>query len=501
MKIFLIIIFIGFSLFAGAQSKELQKADDLFNKFNYSKAISSYQKILNKGKHTYYCSTKIAECYTKQNNSEEAILWYKKCIEHPEFDSKLYLSLAQELLKEGKQQEASVFFHKYYQHNQSPHQLLTLSYIEYYNELYRDSNRYKAIPLTINTQYDEFGPALYQNEMVFTSNRPLKSISKRNDVQTGQAFFNLFTVDKTSSEAKLFSKDLQTKYNDGPVSFSTDLKTIYITRNTNFETKGINTLDVFVTKASGEGWSKDIKRLPIRKGNYTVAHATISNNGQYLFFSSDMPGGYGGMDLYACEIKNGFIGQATNLGKHVNTAGNEIFPFVDSKDVLYFSSNMHPGIGGYDLFFSKKINGQYSIPFNMGYPANSKADDFSLVLDTNSKFGFFASNRGGGQGGDDLYALQIIQAVDYCMVEATVYSHADSTLLANAFVNIINVETGISTSTKTNSSGKFICHLKKDKKYTFEVRRKLYTDFKGVLTPEELQKFDVLKLNIGLQEK
>jgi tetratricopeptide (TPR) repeat protein len=497
----IILLVFSISQIVFSQSKELEKADEFFNSFNYNKAIKAYEKLIKEGQHTYYCHTKIAKSYSKLNNYEEAAVWYKKCTEHADFDSEIYLQLAQELLKADKQQEASVYFHKYYLQNNMPHQLATQTFIEYYNELLRDSSRFKIIPLAINTPSDEFGPTLYRDEMVFTSNRPIKSIAKRSDVQTGQSFFDLYSLNKTSTEAKLFSKELQTKYNDGPICFSADAKTAYITRNTSFDTKEVNTLDIFVAQKSGDKWSKDVKRLPIRKGNYTVAHAYITKDNKYIYFSSDMPGGYGGMDLYVCELKNGYLSQPRNLGRYVNTAGNEIFPFVDTKGTLYFSSDMHPGMGGYDLFFSTLVNSNYTLPFNLGYPANTSADDFSLVLDNSNAFGFFASNRQGGIGGDDIYALQIVKPLAYCIIEATVYSETDSSLLSNAFVNISDVETGKIMTVKSNKSGKFNCYLKKDKKYTFEVKRRFYSDFKGVLTPEQLQQYDVLKLNIGLKEK
>jgi len=501
MRILFTILLISVYTFGNSQSKDLEKADKLYKSFNYSKAITAYKKLLSNSENTYYSTKMIGNALSKQNKSEEAILWYKKCLDFTDSDAEVYLRLGQELLKLGERNEASVYFHKYYLQNNVPHQLATVSFIEYYNELLRDSTRYVAIPLTINTKYDEIGPAIYGDEMVFSSNRPLSGLSKRSDVQTGKSFFNLFKVDKTSPEAQLFSKELQTKYNDGPVCFSKNLKTAYITRNTNFNTKEVNTLDVFVSRREGEEWSKDVMRLPIRKGAYTVAHAYLTRDEKFIFFSSDMPGGFGGMDLYVCEVKNGFLSQPTNLGKQVNTPGNEIFPFTDANGTLYFSSDMHPGIGGYDLFFSSLINGQYTIPFNLGYPVNSSADDFSLVLDQSNRIGFFASNREGGAGGDDIYALQLIKPLSYCIIEANVYSEKDSLLLSNAHVNITDVATGVIMSVKSNNEGKFNCYLKKDKKYTFEVRREMYTEFKGVLAPEELQKYDVLKLNIGLKEK
>lgn len=501
MRILISILLFSVSLALGAQSKSIVKADKLFYGFDYHKAIASYKKIAKQGEHEYYCYTKIAEAYSKLNQPEEAITWYKKCLEQPEFESKINLQLAHELLKQDNKNEASVYLHKYYQSEKIPHQLASLSFIDYYNELVRDSSRYQVIPLTINSESDEFGPTLLNNQMIFTSNRPINGIAKRKDIQTGQSFFNLYEVNKESTEATLLSKNLQTKYNDGPVCFSYDAKTAYITRNTTFDTKEVNALDIFVSKFDGKKWSKEVKKLPLRKGDYTVAHACISKDGKLFFFSSNMPGGYGGMDIYVCNINNGYLSQPKNLGAKINTSGNEIFPFISNEGVLYFSSDMHPGLGGYDLFFSKLINNEYSIPFNLGFPVNTSDDDFSLTLDETNAFGFFASNRKGGKGGDDLYALQINNPVDYCIIDGFVSNDTDSTALSNAFISVIDDETEVKMDIKTNKEGVFKCYLKKDKKYFFEVRCKLHTDFKGVLSPQDLAPYDVLKLNIGLSEK
>ncbi|WP_430815426.1 hypothetical protein [Carboxylicivirga sp. RSCT41] len=500
-KVLLLIMAFGISHLALSQSKDLESADELFNSFSYNKAIKAYKKLIKKGQHTYYCYTKIAKSYSKLNNFEEAAVWYTKCTEHADFDSRIYLELGQELLKAGKQQEASENFHKYYQQNNMPHQLASLTFMEYYNELMRDSSRYKVTPLEVNTSFDEFGPSLLGNDLVFTSNRPVKSVAKRSDALTGQAFFDLYSLNNETREVKEFSKELQTKYNDGPICFSSDSKTAYLTRNASYDTREINTLDIFVSQLANDKWSKEVKRLPLRKGNYTVAHAYITRDDKFIYFSSNMPGGYGGMDLYVCELKNGYLSQPRNLGPVINTAGNEIFPFINSKGTLYFASDMHPGLGGYDLFFSTQADGNFNLPFNIGYPVNTTADDFSLVMDPGEASGFFASNRQGGAGGDDIYAVQFIKPLAYCIIDASIHSEEDSTLLSNALINITDVETGKMMTIKSNQSGKFNCYLKKDKKYTFEVKRKFYSDFKGVLTPEELQQYDVLKLNIGLKEK
>ncbi len=501
MRYFILILFICCTQFSFSQIKELKKADEQFNSFNYSKAISEYKKVLSDSTHAYYCTKQIADAYSKLEKNFNAIDWYKKCIELPEFEPEIFLRIGQLYLKELDQKEASSYFQKYYNKKGLPHQLSAISFMEYYNDLMSDSARYHLISMSFNSKFDEFGPTLYGDKMVFTSNRPIVGVTKRSDIQTGNAFFNLFIVGQNETEAKLFSKELQSKYNDGPVCFSDNGQTAYLTRNISTSSNEVNSLDVYVSSLEGKKWSKKLRRLPLRKGDYSVAHAYITPDDKYLYFSSDMPGGFGGMDIYMCEIKNGFLTQPLNLGELINTSGNEIFPFADKDGTLYFSSDMHPGLGGYDLFFANLLDGEFAGPFNMGYPVNSPSDDFSLSLDGDNQFGIFASNREGGAGGDDVYAVQLIQPLKYCSIDAKVFNQVDSTLLSNAMVNITELENQLEMTLKTDESGKFNCYLKKDKTYSVTIAHQLYADFKAVLSPAELQRYDILNLNIALEEK
>lgn len=501
MRYFILILLICISQFSFSQIKELKKADEQFNSFNYSKAISEFKKVLNDSIEVYYCTQKIAEAYAKQDRNLEAIDWYRKCMNLPESKPEIALRIGQLYLKEANQEEATSFFQKYYLTKELPHQLTSVSFKEYYQDLLNDSTRYNLVPLSFNSKYDEFGPTLYGEDVVFTSNRPVSGITKRSDVQTGQAFFNLFSANQTNNEVKLFSKELQSKYNDGPVCFSSDGQTAYVTRNIGTSDDQVSPLDVYVSSREGKEWSKQLRRLPLRKGNYSVAHAFITADNKYLYFASDMPGGFGGMDIYVCEIKNGFLTPPLNLGELINTSGNEIFPFVDKNGALYFASDMHPGLGGYDLFFANLMDGEYNGPFNMGYPVNSPADDFSLSLDADNRVGIFASNREGGAGGDDIYAVQLVRPLKYCSIKAKVINAVDSTLLSNALVNITELDNSLDMALKTDQTGKFSCYLKKDKTYSVTITHQLYSDFKAVLSPAELQSYDILNLNIAMEEK
>lgn len=505
MRLTILLLFVAFSASVFAQNKDLEKANQYFNNFNYSKAISLYKKLINEGENAYYATNKIAHAYRKMGNSQEAVNWFNRVLEYPDVDYSIYFYLSRELQKLKKYDEAAENLEEYYQRSGKKNNIQAPTMASYINELKNDSTRYEITPLAINTPFSEFGAVVYKDKLVFSTNRPLKSMTKQEDVRTGMPFFNLFEADllsiKTSGNAQPFSKALQSKLNDGPICFEPDYQSIFITRNTNKSKNQASELDIYVSKLKDGEWSKDIQSLPIRKSGYSIAHPSLSKDGKLLFFASNMPGGYGGMDLYVCEKKAGFLSLPVNLGPAVNTIGNEVFPFISKEGVLYFSSDGLPGLGGYDLFFSRRVDGQFTTPFNLGYPLNSAADDFCLTLSDDSRHGYFSSNRDGGMGEDDLYALNIIQPLEYCHIKGMVTNAVDNAPIEEAWVDIEDVSGARKIHLKTDANGQFSCFLKKDKKYLLLFRKKLFVDFKGGLIPEDMEKFDELNVNIEMQEK
>jgi len=505
MRLIVLVTFLVVSFSVFAQNKDLEKANQYFKDFNYTKAINLYKQLISEGENAYYATNQIAHAYQKMGKSQQAVNWFNKVLEYPDFDYSVYFHLSRELQKLKKYEEAAENLEEYYKRSGKKLAIQAPTLASYIQELKNDSTRYEISPLAINTRFSEFGAVIYQDKLIFSTNRPLKSITKQEDVRTGMPFFNLFEADvlslETSGEATLFSKALQSKLNDGPICFEPDYQTIFITRNASKSSNYANELDIFVSKRKDGEWSKDIQSLPIRKSGYSVAHPCLSKDGKLLFFASNMPGGHGGMDLYVCEKKDGFLSLPINLGPEINTLGNEVFPFISTDGVLYFSSDGLPGLGGYDLFFSRNVNEQFAAPFNLGYPLNSAADDFSLTLSDDSKRGYFSSNRQGGKGEDDIYALSILKPLEYCHIKGMVTNADNSIPIEEAWVDIEDVSGMKKIRLKTDDQGQFTCFLKKDKKYLLLFRKKLFIDFKGGLIPEDMENFDELNVNIEMQEK
>lgn len=251
-------------------------------------------------------------------------------------------------------------------------------------------------------KYDEYCPVYYNNGIVFCTNR-IHSLFFDYSNSQNKGLFKISYIDTTGivtwQKAKLFSDNLKTKYNDGPVSFNNRRDTIYYSRNQKIDgrmrenSNPRNTLGVFIAVLENKEWSK-IKEFRFNNEYYSITTPCLSPDGKKLFFASDKPDGYGGSDIYYCQWKNDYWDNPVNLGPVINTKGNEAYPFINKEGELFFSSDGHPGLGGKDIFFSKLSGTSWLIPVKLDPPINSKDDDFGIITDSLMNSGYFSSNRG-----------------------------------------------------------------------------------------------------------
>jgi len=266
--------------------------------------------------------------------------------------------------------------------------------------------------LPFNTKrYDEFAPVYFQDGIIFCSNRKTGVFVNYTDDRNGDFLFDLYRVaQKTRTkwgEVKILSNKINTNFNEGPATFNNRETEMFFTRN-NEASKKIgnsinrkNRLGIFSGKNTRNGW-KNIKAFQYNNTNYNVAHPSLSDDGNFLYFASDMPGGFGGIDLYVCEKNRGRWGKPENLGAEVNTKGDEVFPFIHQSGRLYFSSDEHGSIGRLDIFYTEKVNGEWYKPIALDQPINSRYDDFGLIIDAFKKSGLFCSDR---NKSDDIYSF------------------------------------------------------------------------------------------------
>lgn len=300
----------------------------------------------------------------------------------------------------------------------------------------------------VNTPALEFSPAFYINGLVFVSSRYKNGPM---DERLGETFFELFYADIDPNGLPLKSQSLSLEINsqlhEGPVTFNEKGDQIFFTRNNQTsgvartDQKGKVRLKIYQAQKGLYDW-ENVVELPFNSDNYSCMHPTLSPDGTKLFFASNMPGGYGGRDLYMSEKKGNTWLKPINLGPDVNTDKNEAFPFFHESGVLFFASDGHSGYGGLDLFMidlSSRIWGKVT---NLGKPFNSTQDDLGLILNEEGTRGYFSSNRDGGYGKDDIYMFDAPQGLHGLEIKSrmnaviSVYDASNSRRMVDAAIRI-----------------------------------------------------------------
>ena len=476
---------------AFAQSKaKLERANDEFAKYNFDAAIPLYLSILEKTD-LPEAKIKLAESYRKVGNHVEAEYWYGQVVFLPDAEPKHFLYYAMALQANNKCDLAKEYFEEYAQRNPEDlrGQLLaqTCDKKELERLLRKSQDFYEIIKLPINTHYDDFGPVKFKNGIVFASERDNQGPVTRIHEWTGYPFLELFftEVDTINAEnfefayekkpGKFNDKDANTKYHDGPISFSPDYKKVFITRNNLFKRKvgrddeGVVRLKIYTADLKGDRF-ENVAELPFNSDEYSVAHPTLGSDGKTLYFSSDMPGGFGGMDLYFTIMESdGGWSAPQNMGPAINTEGHEVFPYYHHEsDKLYFSSDGHIGLGMLDVNYIQKIDGAWGPVINLGAGINSNEDDFGLMMNDDETFGYFTSNRTGGAGRDDIYAFK----KSVVEVELLVYDKVTGDPIPQASVfNDCSTETIM-----TANNGRATIEMAIDKCCSFTANKATYTE-------------------------
>ncbi|MFO7756549.1 MAG: PKD domain-containing protein [Bacteroidales bacterium] len=272
----------------------------------------------------------------------------------------------------------------------------------------QDSDMIKIRKLPFNTrQFNEMTPVLLEKGIVFCSDRRTSGVVN-NKTFDDDRLYNIYYAPRKDSldwgRSEIFSGDLKSLFNQGPFCFSPDGRQIYFTgdieRGKRAFKKGFrNRSGIFIAEKRGREWSEP-SAFEYNDPLWNLGHPFISSDGRYLFFSSDMPGGQGGSDLYICEWENGSWSEPSNLGPAINSPAAELYPFFSDAGELFFSSDRVGGMGGLDIYSSRMNNKGWTEPVLMPEPLNSAADDFSFFKGTDLGEGFFASNR---DKTDDIY--------------------------------------------------------------------------------------------------
>ncbi|NVO20955.1 MAG: tetratricopeptide repeat protein [Bacteroidetes bacterium] len=366
----------------------------------------------------------LAECYRMLDQPAKAQKWYALAVGLPGATPEWIYSYAQVLRTTGDYKKSREMFVRYTQlRPDDPRGNMNIASCDFIinpKNLIIPAYQVKAVK-NINSSQSDFSPVFYKDELVFASDRNLNLYDNSCNWE-GRGYFDILNThpkeplkfsDQMKS-AKLVSGKFVKSYHDGPVVFDGESRAYFTRTYTNKSGRGgnvTNHLEIYYSDMSEGKWGP-LQPFFLNTKKYSVGFPTISADGLTMVFASDMPGGNGGTDLYCCRWENGKWSQPVNLGPEINTAGNEVFPSLQSDGSLLFSSDGLPGYGSLDIFCSKTGNDGWIKPENLGSPINSSYDDFSMNYAPNSSNGFFTSNRPGGMGSNDIYAFSRIDFGD-----------------------------------------------------------------------------------------
>ncbi|MDM1457264.1 OmpA family protein [Myroides odoratimimus] len=413
-----------FSLTNFAQNSYVKKANKQIQKMAYAEAITTYEKAIAKGKQADDILFNLAKAYYENGMYLQANHWYKKLFENVSQasdikDIEAYYRYIQTIRTTGDyflaNSKMELFAEKAPRDSRVKKYLSNPNYLEQVNTN-RDGYRVKQLN-SVNTPGSEYGSALYKGEIVYASSAK-KGKQKGIHSWTNDPYTKLYSasvrIDGYIGKAKPFARKLEGNYNEANAIFSADSRTMYFSsnnradKNVRYSDKAL-LVNLYRAYSFGPGKWGDVEKLSINVEHANTASPALSPDQDWIYFSSDRPGGYGQSDLYRAKVfRDGSIGTPENLGDKINTEARESFPFVSSDNVLYFASDGHPGLGGLDLYGVQIYqDGSFGEVVNLGNSINSPYDDFAMYLDPEAKFGFITSNRPNGSGKDDLYYVRM----------------------------------------------------------------------------------------------
>ena len=393
-----------------ARSAERKKADDLYSNLGFMEAADYYEDLEN-AEMSGTVQSKLANSYRLNAQYEEAEYWYSQMINETDTPED-YMNYALVLQSNGKCEDAVRWYGEYLRTSGDRDRNFITDCDQ--TEAFKISKNVSVENMAdLNSPDLDFSPIQYQNGVIFTSNRDNSTgISVNRDKWTKGNFTDIFYAEKDENgnlrEPQAFDGEINGKFHDGVTTFNIPGTLMIFSRSNKKgrSEEGIKDLKLYSSEKKDDYWTEPVE-LNINDKEFASAHPTLSADGRRLYFASDRPGGYGGMDIWVSEKLGNRWQNPKNLGPSVNTSGQEIFPFISEEETLYYASNGHRGVGGLDIFAINKTDESdettWSIRENLGAPFNTEKDDFGFTINTDGESGYFSSNRAGGQGGDDIY--------------------------------------------------------------------------------------------------
>lgn len=469
-KIYISIFFAATSMMF-SQTNETKSADYLFKRYEFTKAADQYLKLTKDNKADSYVYKQLADCYYYTSKNSEAETWYAKALESSS-DKEALFRYALVLKANGKLADYKLQMDKFKKNN--PSDIRAIEYSnnpDFVNQKTREKFTIKK--LDINSDNSDFGAFLNNGTLYFASAR---NLGNRKYGWNNEPFLDVYK--STMSDSNTFSvptavSEVNSSYHDGPSTVTADGKTMYFStesfRQNKYENDKKDKLklsknNIYKATLTDGKWT-NIVPLNLNSVDYSTSNPCISRDGSVLYFSSNRPGGVGGVDIWKAAINSdGTVGQPVNLGDKINTEANESFPFInDDNTKLYFSSNGRNGYGAYDVYeidLSKNTEAK-----NLGKPVNTASDDFAFSYYDAKKIGFLSSNR---DGNDDIY---MTQSVCERQLNTIVKNEKTGEIIANANVTLLDKNNAVISTEKSDSTGAVNFNLDCNQPYSLLVAK------------------------------
>lgn len=559
-SIYFTILFLIIANLANAQGLLIRAANKSYKQFHYVRAMDLYEKVIVGDSSNVPVLINLADCYDKLQDSRNQERILKRLLSLNSLSPELKVKYAVVLAENGNYQESLSVFENL-KDNKSIAFTNAYRDMHHFYKDSLDYQIYD-LP-EINSSQTDFCPVIFGKGFVFSSarahylahnksfpwnNTPYLSLYytdtlnlkktkyitqiKKDQVSENQLFHAAsehdyahtdvteFNANDTrlhgnhtpkdyhlafqSPSIKLYGKKLNTLYHEGSVMFSHDNQVIYFTRNNyhkgnlKFSYDGINKLKIYFATLENDSTWRNIREFPHNSENYSCGSPTISANNEVMFFVSDMPGGIGGKDLYYCKLEKGVWGKPVNLGPQINTSDDEMFPYISTDSVLYFSSNGHPGLGGLDLF-SYNLKSANAAVTNLGFPMNSKKDDFGITFNKNMTVGFLSSNRKHQTHDDDIFYFTRKLKL---YLKGKITDNFTNKKIAFANIYIKSMQGEILDSVTSDKNGEFLLNkLKADSEYLLVAQRSGFFSDSVLISTFKTKDNDTLRAKFEMARK
>lgn len=488
-----IVLIISFNAFS--QQGKQKRADTLFNKFSFVKAAEVYKQLIEKNYNKDYAIRQLADCYAFLRDPRNASRYYKTVVKQENVPIEYYYKYAQSLRGIKKYDDSQMWLERFKDSGGVVSANDFSKDINFITSVFGAKQQYFLDKVYFNSKYSDFGAFEKDSIVYFTSARDEGVGVKRLYGWNEQPFLDVYTT-KVGSKKNVdhtgkIKGDVNSIYHDGPVTITKDGRTMYFSRN-NFnedieakDKKGLTNMKIYrATLVDGE-WT-NIEDLPINDDAFSTQHPALNNDDTKLYFSSDRPGGKGGSDLWAINIfPDGTLRELQNLGDVINTESAEGFPFLNNEGVLFFSSDGHTGLGLLDVFATiKGEEGDIVDVINLGVPVNSNKDDFSFSMNPNGITGYFASNRNGGRGSDDIYAFHREPVLH---VEGVVTDAINTNPIPNAKITLFDTNGNQIAFMETDEKGYYQINIDRNEDYKIVASQDKYIDDYRNFTSKNIQ--------------